>query len=650
MRCILIFDQLSDILYTKYDRKFLKHLKKLATQQGLIREGKDEDEISPNIIIQIFSPIVASQRIMGCQFGNSYTSIQCQDGTNMVFDEYMGYLFVHIGLKNVTWLKRMLGICITVVKHLCGPDVSILKSNKSRAALLSRLLDTWTLLQDTDQAVLVEAVEQLMVNVDLSSATLRTLQEATEKLKTCPDFSKLHTMILVENKFLSLYSSRNAQDLSPHDIIFLSLLCEAHYMMPSGTRPSEATESDSSEEFYSPAGSPRDSPHHTKKQLATSLTVSVDMFDGSCEQDVLNTQLVLLTGGCSVYTPHIVHITSVEDGVYLLFIIETHGASVASGLCEAFGAINELQNVQLQKDIDELRHSFDNLDSSIKKILEGYKKLRSSKHEIEISYKKLTSKWDFLRKKYIEYIKTQDSECILRIESSTASFIDVLKEMLQLTCWDTSLIHQGKELLLTVANHVKQKLSHFSEFLKVKALRNFTLGSRASLTINKYLEEFPGLVHFLYIDRTNHRITAPGLDFSSEETITLTKKKIWSMVDFSRAHLQEGHLAIMWKDTTFNYAYFLWFEDASGAPLKPKSFQPSALKSLPVPGVLCGDFYKNLMELSFPKTSPSKIRCFELYCIHLGLATSSCVLEHSRRLAATIWEVTGLPNNPLDIL
>nr|CAD7400669.1 unnamed protein product [Timema cristinae] len=38
---------------------------------------------------------------------------------------------------------------------------------------------------------------------------------------------------------------------------------------------------------------------------------------------------------------------------------------------------------------------------------------------------------------------------------------------------------------------------------------------------------------------------------------------IWSMVDFSRSHLQEGHMAIMWKDTTFNYAYFLWFEDAS---------------------------------------------------------------------------------------
>nr|CAD7400668.1 unnamed protein product [Timema cristinae] len=59
---------------------------------------------------------------------------------------------------------------------------------------------------------------------------------------------------------------------------------------------------------------------------------------------------------------------------------------------------------------------------------------------------------------------------------------------------------------------------------------------------------------------------------------------------------------------------------------------------------------RKLIETCFPKTSPSKVRCYELYCIHLGLATSSCVLEHSRRLAATIWEVTGVANNPLDIL
>lgn len=39
------------------------------------------------------------------------------------------------------------------------------------------------------------------------------------------------------------------------------------------------------------------------------------------------------------------------------------------------------------------------------------------------------------------------------------------------------------------------------------------------------------------------------------------------MVEFSRLHLQEGHLAIMWRDTAFNYAYYLWFEDISVSTL-----------------------------------------------------------------------------------
>lgn len=87
-----------------------------------------------------------------------------------------------------------------------------------------------------------------------------------------------------------------------------------------------------------------------------------------------------------------------------------------------------------------------------------------------------------------------------------------------------------------------------------------------------------------------------------------------------------------------------------GSPLKCKTYLNQQMKSLPVPGILCGDYYKKLSQIYFPKVSFNKMRIYELYCVHLGLATSSCVLEHSRRLAATIWEITGLPNNPADIL
>lgn len=81
-----------------------------------------------------------------------------------------------------------------------------LQSNKQTALILSRLIDSWSCSYENDQSVLVEAVEQLMINAELSSATLRALHDATDKLRSHSDYSKVHTMILVQNKFLSLYS------------------------------------------------------------------------------------------------------------------------------------------------------------------------------------------------------------------------------------------------------------------------------------------------------------------------------------------------------------------------------------------------------------------------------------------------------------
>lgn len=161
-----------------------------------------------------------------------------------------------------------------------------------------------------------------------------------------------------------------------------------------------------------------------------------------------------------------------------------------------------------------------------------------------------------------------------------------------------------------------------------------------------YLEEFPGLVHFVHIDRTTGRIITPSLTGGGNAAL-IPRDKIWSMVEFSRGYLQRGHMALMWKDRAFSYAYFLWFEDNSGNAMRPKELpnatQLSAIRPQVVPGILAGEFYQWLVDVCFPKMG-QKVRCFELYCVHLGLASASCVLEHTRRLAATIMEVAGLPD------
>ncbi|XP_070155055.1 BLOC-3 complex member HPS1 isoform X5 [Polyergus mexicanus] len=664
MKGILIFDHLNDVLFAKCNKKFASHILKLARMQGLLDDDKDirdlENSIlNPNIIMQLFSPIVTSQYVMASQFGNSYTSMKFEDGTNMVFDEYIGYTFIYIAMKEIELMRRTLGVCVSIVRHVCGPDIAILKTNWQKVCLVSSLLDAWSNLRNCEQSVLTEAVEQLSVNAEVASSVLKLLHDACDKLKSSQaEFSNLHVLLLVDSKFLSLYSSKNTHDLYASDILLMILLCwvinnKRKHDRLEGNDDSESNNDDSDILLPESSTSKND---ETKlnfgAKLATPTSEDItDLFRGSRDSSIneglssltdddLYSQLLLL--GCQHnYTANAVHIFELSDSINLITIIEATNLSISSGLCDSFHYLNLINNLQFQRDIDELKPAFENLDIAIRKVLEGIKKNRSNvSNDVDMCQKRLQAKWDFLRKKYSDLLRSRDLEVVLQIEANISGFLETLKELLRLTCFDRNFLKQGVDVLTTVGRLVRQKLNDFSDFLKVKALKNFTLGS--SLTINKYLEEFPGLVHFIYIDRTTHRLVAPTLDFTSTETLALTMKKIWNMVEQSRMHLQEGHLSVMWKDTTFNYSYFLWFEDNSGcSPPKCKVYLNYIMKNFPMPGILCGDYYRKLTETCFPKLSPSKVRIYELYCVHLGLTTSTCVLEHSRRLAATIWEVTG---------
>ena len=81
-----------------------------------------------------------------------------------------------------------------------------LKSSASRAQLLTHLLETWCVLSDRDQAFLVEAVEQLTISAELSLTVIKALRDATNKLKALLEQPRSHSLIFVDNKFLSLYS------------------------------------------------------------------------------------------------------------------------------------------------------------------------------------------------------------------------------------------------------------------------------------------------------------------------------------------------------------------------------------------------------------------------------------------------------------
>lgn len=58
-----------------------------------------------NVVLQIFSPLITSQRIMTNHFSNAYSAIKCYDGLSIIFDE------VRMGIH----LKLLLIITILII-------------------------------------------------------------------------------------------------------------------------------------------------------------------------------------------------------------------------------------------------------------------------------------------------------------------------------------------------------------------------------------------------------------------------------------------------------------------------------------------------------------------------------------------------------
>lgn len=172
---------------------------------------------------------------------------------------------------------------------------------------------------------------------------------------------------------------------------------------------------------------------------------------------------------------HAVYIVPITEGVDVIYLIETANPTLASNLYICFLYFHIIQTVQIQRDMETLRPAFERLDLGVKKLCDGLKKIKTS--AVEQCYKQLLKKWDFTKKKYQEFLKNASEEALLRAETTVIAFLDNLKEILNLTSFDKTFLHVNRSHVEESANIMKEKLDCFNDFLKVKAIRNFSLGS-----------------------------------------------------------------------------------------------------------------------------------------------------------------------------
>lgn len=183
-----------------------------------------------------------------------------------------------------------------------------------------------------------------------------------------------------------LFFSRAAQELSTGDLIFLQIYCRKSVFANDDIEPD--------------------------RKVDTHLIFLQGNVNGS-------------HAGC---IPHILHICHMENDVTLIILLEYGSLAVSSGLFDVFFAVHKIRILQMQNDMENLRPAYENLDHYIKQSLDALKKAKYNNADIEAAIKKYSSKWDLLRKKYLELFKNSDRDLILAIESNIPSLVEALKD------------------------------------------------------------------------------------------------------------------------------------------------------------------------------------------------------------------------------
>ncbi|KFM82129.1 Hermansky-Pudlak syndrome 1 protein-like protein, partial [Stegodyphus mimosarum] len=100
---------------------------------------------------------------------------------------------------------------------------------------------------------LIEAIERLIINQEITAMCINLLQEILEKIRhTQKDGAYSHAFALVDTKLLALYSSRNSCQLSKETLLLLILIVQVLKNGSSSEEQTVDTARNLDDEFFIP--------------------------------------------------------------------------------------------------------------------------------------------------------------------------------------------------------------------------------------------------------------------------------------------------------------------------------------------------------------------------------------------------------------
>ncbi|XP_051504239.1 BLOC-3 complex member HPS1-like [Myxocyprinus asiaticus] len=670
MKCLLVANESAEVLFYWTDTEFER---RIQGQYGVSQEEGQRLPAFEDSINTLFAPIIISCSTMVDRLGDNYTSFRTEDNHAYVLHQFEECLYIAVNgdadeseedlKRKIHVMKKLTEILFGMVtlngallrKELRPQDTE--QRNRLWKKLRS-LLETYSRLREQDQSFLVEAVERLihptLCEQCIEFLERRLVQQINSSVERAGE-EVLHAFILVHTKLLAFYSSRNASSLTMSDLLALIILVQD--LHPSKIDLDDMTHeelenSSAPDVFYTPEPSP---PDRESVQPSDSPPViqfvdpDIQMAEDSLQTlevptpDPLAPSRVFLEAthkdGFFPMMPHSMYCLPLWPGITLVLLTKIPNSQVAMYVYCCLEAFVNLENrlregkegtaaMRGQSSVHDIRVK---LDKFIKNLV-----------SMDIQTSQLQNVWtDFKNKAFTRSGSGVTRELLPSCHNMKTQLCVVYRQCFAAQCMRSSQ-RLAPHLQERALNMVQEKLIDWKDFLLVKSKRNITMVS--------YLEEFPGLIHFIYVDRSDGHMIAPSLNVTDHTVSELgkgplahfIKNKIWGFVATARRYLHKGYTTVTLRDGDYFYCYFLWFENETGYKLEVVDI-PSLPEDYAPIGMLASDYYKKLRRYYSKNHQNEVVKCYELLTVHLGVIPNEYILQHCSQLARKLWEPSRIP-------